>query len=161
MPLFCRVDWPRRLGLYFRRKKKALSVNADSINGKNVEETDSQAKESPRSNCFVLPSNEISRNEGIHEKGINNVPRNNNSIRTIKYLPALSEKATSEKKEENYFIESKSEMESDGEDNDEQSSKNSMVINEEKVASVCKKIRTTQKSPKVTRKQKLVTSILL
>lgn len=61
MPLFCRVDWPRRLGLYFKRKQKILSISAINVN--NIKETDSQAKESMKLN-LVSPSNEISCNEG-------------------------------------------------------------------------------------------------
>lgn len=63
MPLFCRVDWPRRLGLYFKRKQKILSINASTIDANNVKETDSQAKESMKPN-LVSPSNEISCNKG-------------------------------------------------------------------------------------------------
>jgi len=58
MPLFCRVDWPRRLGLYFRR---------NSIDANSVKETDNQAKESLKPNCLMLPSSEILHNETIHE----------------------------------------------------------------------------------------------
>lgn len=65
MPLFCRVDWPRRLGLYFR-KQKTLPINANSI-ANSVKETDIQAKESLKPNYLILPSNEILHNEAIHE----------------------------------------------------------------------------------------------
>lgn len=66
MPLFCHVDWPRRLGLYFKWKQKILPINANSIDANNVKETDSQAKETLKSN-LILPSNEILCNEAIHE----------------------------------------------------------------------------------------------
>lgn len=63
MPLFCSVDWPRRLRFFFRKKQKILSINRNLI----VKKTD-QVKDSMKPKCLVnLPSNEISCNEAIHE----------------------------------------------------------------------------------------------
>ncbi|XP_024877987.1 vitamin K-dependent gamma-carboxylase [Temnothorax curvispinosus] len=138
MPLFCRVDWPRRLGLYFRRKQKILSVNANLIDANNERETDSQAEESMKPNCLVLPSNEISYNEAIHK-----------------------EKATSEGKNENYSVKSKSEKKTDKKDNDTQLSNNSIKPNEKETTSIYKKVQITRQSSKATRKQKFVASLLL
>lgn len=67
MPLFCCVDWPRKLGLYFRLKQKILSINANSIDANGVKETDSQAEESMKPNYLKLSSNEIFCNETMHE----------------------------------------------------------------------------------------------
>lgn len=63
MPLFCRVDWPRKLELYFSRMRKTSPANVDLIDANNVKKTDSQVKESLKSERSVLPSNEISQNE--------------------------------------------------------------------------------------------------
>ena len=66
MPLFCRVDWPRKLEQYFGLKQKILSINANSIDANSVKETD-QAKESAKPNNLKLPSNEIFYNKTVHE----------------------------------------------------------------------------------------------
>ncbi|XP_011879676.1 PREDICTED: vitamin K-dependent gamma-carboxylase isoform X2 [Vollenhovia emeryi] len=133
MPLFCRVDWPRRLRLYFRRKQKVLSVNTNTI---DASETDSQAKEPMKLSC-LLPSSEIACNEATHE-----------------------EKTTSEEENKNYIVKSESEKEIDEKDNDTQLLKNSIEL-DEKETSVYKKIRVARQSPKATRKQKYVASLLL
>ncbi|XP_011696419.1 PREDICTED: vitamin K-dependent gamma-carboxylase [Wasmannia auropunctata] len=138
MPLFCRVDWPRRLRLYFKRKQKILSVNTNSIDANNVEETGSQAKGSLKHNCLTLPSNEILHTGAKRE-----------------------EKATSEEKDKNYFVKSKSEGKVNKENNDTQLSKKSIELNEKEAISVREKIQTARRSPRVTRKQKFVASLLL
>ncbi|XP_039307001.1 vitamin K-dependent gamma-carboxylase isoform X2 [Solenopsis invicta] len=136
MPLFCRVDWPRRFGLCFRWKQRIVSVNVNSIDANGLKETDSQAKETLKSN-LILPSNEFLRNKEIHKK-----------------------KTTNEEINENYFVKSKSEKKINEEDNNTQSSKNSTQSNEKEATS--KKVRIAQQSRKyTTRKQKFVTSLLL
>lgn len=161
MPLFCRVDWPRRLGLYFKRKQKILSIDANSIDANNVKETDSPAKESMTSNSLVLPSNEISCNETIREGKNYFFFHNNNSVRTLKYLKLFSEKATSEEKSENYSVKLKSEEKSDEKDNETHLSKDSNKLNEKEATNICKKMRIARQSSKSTRKQKFVASLLL
>lgn len=81
MPLFCRVDWPRRFGLCFRWKQRIVSVNANSIDANGLKETDSQAKETLKSN-LILPSNEFLRNKEIHKSNnkIKFCSHNNNWI---------------------------------------------------------------------------------
>jgi hypothetical protein len=67
MPLFCRVDWPRRLGLYFNWMRRTSPINVDLIDANNMKKTDSQVKESLESERSVLPSNKISQNEATHK----------------------------------------------------------------------------------------------
>ncbi|XP_018368720.1 PREDICTED: vitamin K-dependent gamma-carboxylase [Trachymyrmex cornetzi] len=138
MPLFCRVDWPRKLQLYFRLKQKILPINANSIDANSVKKTDSQPKESMKSNYLKLSSNEIFYNETMHE-----------------------EKAMNKEKDEKYFVKSKSEKETDEKDNDTRSFKNSIKLNEKGATNVYKKNWIAQQSPKTTRKQKFVASLLL
>lgn len=161
MPLFCRADWPRRLGLCFKRKQKILSINANSIGANNVEETDSQARESMKPNCSELPSNKISRNEATHEGKHYFFPIINNSIRALKYLQLFSERATSVEKNKNDFVKLKSEGRTDEKDNGTHVSKNSAELNEKEATSIYKKVRMARQSPRATRKQKFVASLLL
>lgn len=67
----------------------------------------------------------------------------------------------SDKKDENYFIKSKSDKKTDEKDNDTQLSKNSLELNEKEATSIYKKPRKAQQSSKATRKQKFVASLLL
>lgn len=67
MSLFCSVDWPRRLGLYFSWKREILLTDVNLINANSVKETDSQIKKSLSSDCSALPSNEILLNETTHK----------------------------------------------------------------------------------------------
>lgn len=46
MPLFCRVDWPRRLGLYFISWKRKLLPSSKNTNNIKESETDSQVEDS-------------------------------------------------------------------------------------------------------------------
>lgn len=64
-------------------------------------------------------------------------------------------------KNEKYFVKPKSEKETDEKDNDTQSSKDSIKLNKKGATNVCKRIWIAQKSPKNTRKQKFVASLLL
>jgi len=86
--------------------------------------------------------------------------RNNNSIQVLKYL-LFSEKATSEEKNENYFIKLKSKIKTNEKNNDTQLSKNSIELNEKEATSIYKKVRIAQQSSKATKKQKFVASLLL
>ncbi|EGI61953.1 PREDICTED: vitamin K-dependent gamma-carboxylase [Acromyrmex echinatior] len=138
MPLFCRADWPRKLELYFGLKQKILPINANSIDVKSVKETDSQVKESVKPNYLKLSSNEIVSNETMHK-----------------------EKVMNKEKDKKCFIKSKSEKKTDEKDNDTQSLKNSIKVNEKGATNVCKKNWIAQQSPKTTRKQKFVASLLL
>ncbi|EZA52552.1 hypothetical protein DMN91_005843 [Ooceraea biroi] len=135
MPLFCRVDWPRRLGSYFNWLRKTSPANIDLIDANNVKKTDSQVNESSGSEYSVLPSNETSQNETTHK-----------------------EKTTRKRVDQNYFLKSRSKKEINEEIT--QSRKNPIKSNEKK-ASACKNIRGTQQPPKVTKRQKFVASLLL
>ena len=65
-------------------------------------------------------------------------------------------------KDKKYFVKSKSEKETDGKDNDTQSFKSSIKLNEKrKTTNVCKKNWIAQQSSKTTKKQKFVASLLL
>lgn len=65
------------------------------------------------------------------------------------------------KVDENYFTKSEFNKKVDKKDNDMQSSKNSIESDEKEAANICKKLRRCQQSPKATRKQKFVVSVLL
>lgn len=67
MSLFCSADWPRRLALYFSRKREILQTDVNLIDANSVKKTDSQIKESLNSDCSTLPSNEILHYETIHK----------------------------------------------------------------------------------------------
>lgn len=80
----------------------------------------------------------------------------------LKYLQLFSEKTTSEEKDKNYFVKSRSEKKTNEEDNSTQSSKNSIESDKKEATSIYKNIRITQQSSKyITRKQKFVASLLL
>ncbi|XP_028048732.2 vitamin K-dependent gamma-carboxylase isoform X2 [Monomorium pharaonis] len=136
MPLFCRVDWPRRLGLYFKRKQKISPINTISSDANSVKETDGQAKETVK--CLL--SNEILCNEAMRE-----------------------EKKMNEENEKN-FLNLKSPPKNNKEVNNTRSSENSIKSVEEET-SVYKKVRITRRistsSKYTTRKQKFVASLLL
>jgi len=74
----------------------------------------------------------------------------------LKYLQLFSEKATSEEKEKNYFVKSEKEIDEE----DKQSFKNSIELNEKELVT-SRKIRIAQQSPNATRKQKFVASLLM
>lgn len=67
MPLFCRVDWPRRLRLYFTRKQNSPLANVNLTDANDVKETCNQTQESPKSDCSVLPSKKVLHNETVRE----------------------------------------------------------------------------------------------
>lgn len=62
---------------------------------------------------------------------------------------------------ENSFIKSEFNKQVDKKENDMQSSKNTIEFDEKEAASTCKKLRGRQQSPKATKKQKFVVSLLL
>lgn len=62
---------------------------------------------------------------------------------------------------DNSFIKSEFNKKVDKKENDMQSSKNSIESDEKEAANTCKKLRGRQQSPKTTRKQKFVVSLLL
>ncbi|KAL0099045.1 hypothetical protein PUN28_020235 [Cardiocondyla obscurior] len=137
MPLFCRADWPRRLGLYFKRSQKTLLVNVNSIDGNNVEEIDSQGNKFIKSPCLISPSNKISCNEVLYEENL-----------------------TSKEKDKNYLVKLKFKKKINEKESDNELSKNLINLNEIDAACFYKKLRAAR-LPKATRKQKFVASLLL
>ncbi|KYM96640.1 Vitamin K-dependent gamma-carboxylase [Cyphomyrmex costatus] len=71
------------------------------------------------------------------------------------------QKIMSEEKNKTYFVKSKLEKKPNKDDNDIQLSKNSIKLNKKGMTNVCKKNWIAQQSPKVTKKQKFIASLLL
>lgn len=84
----------------------------------------------------------------------------NSQLRYIYFLKKLG------KIKKNYFVKSESEKEVNKEDNNAQSSKNSIKSdekfnNEKETTNICQNNRKTQQSKNITKKQKFVVSLLL
>ncbi|XP_032670283.1 vitamin K-dependent gamma-carboxylase isoform X2 [Odontomachus brunneus] len=135
MPLFCRVDWPRKLGHYFNWRRRVSAADVKPIDENRAKAIDDQRKDSTRFERCASSSNEILDNETTHE-GKEEVNRD-------------------------YFTGPKSEEKINKGDDDTQLPENSIESGKEEDVNVREKIPRAQRATKVTKKQKLVVSILL
>lgn len=69
MPLFCRVDWPRRLGHYFNWRWRFSAADVKSIDEDRAKAIDGQTKNSPKvSKRSASSSSEILNDEHEGER---------------------------------------------------------------------------------------------
>ncbi|XP_014477597.1 PREDICTED: vitamin K-dependent gamma-carboxylase [Dinoponera quadriceps] len=136
MPLFCRTDWPRKLGLYFIWRREVSAADVNPIHVDSAKANDDQTEELPKSDSSVSSSSEILDDRTTHE----------------------------ERKERNrdYFTETESKEEiNEGDSGNKQLLENTIEPSEEEAVNVREKIPRIRRATKVTKKQKFVVSVLL
>lgn len=66
MPLFCRMDWPRRLGVYFSWKQSNSPINRDSSDIDSAKENDNEI-ESLKTDYSALSPDETLHDEALRK----------------------------------------------------------------------------------------------
>lgn len=164
MPLFCRMDWPRRLGRHFNWKRKVSAADVKPIDEDRAKATDGQTKDSPRfGKRATLSSSEVLDGKTMHEGERQFFFFLNEVIYILRNsgLKHSSRLAGEKQVDRDNFTGLKSGGETYEGDNVTQLLEKSIKSGGEEEVNVREKIPRALQATKVTKKQKLVVSVLL
>lgn len=166
MPLFCRADWPRKLGCYFSCKQKLISDDVNFIDA-NIERKEEleinhkEIKEFLKSNCCsTSSSNKVLSNKIIYEGKVL-IFLSQHCLYFYNIYVSSAEAKTRKRRINGKCLTNRRYKEHQKNDNNPQIPESSTKLNEKDMITTDRKIRILQQSSKVTKKQKFVVSLLL